>query len=196
MKKLFFIIMLGFTVNSFAYNVDDVDLYNHSNQHGVIYKAEDKRKYYTHVDFTINKKGSCGKYEIKKIKKAADLLKEKEQPFWDYKNCIVSEYTYNTSNIIDAYNNYRFDLNKRLLSMEEYKVLDNIAGYLPMNIKKGSNYLYYLGMRNNIIEWNEKNTSLSIKLPILFSGLITDFKMKKEKDSSKIVVEEIFLYDR
>ena len=47
-------------------------------------------------------------------------------------------------------------------------------------------------MRNNIIEWHDKNNRLDITIPIMFSGLIT--KMTLEKD--KVKVYEIFTYDR
>lgn len=195
MKKVYIIVtlLLIFNIKSYGYNAEDVDLYNHSNQHGVVYKAEDKRSYYKEVPFTTIKTEQCGKKEYKKVKKVSKILKEKEQKFWDYKNCMVSHYEYKSNSIIDVYNNYRFDLNKRLMNMKDYQVLDNIVSYLPMNIKQGSNYLYYLGMRNNIVEWSDKNKSLHIILPIMFSGLITNVSIK---DNSNIIVEEIFLYDR
>ena len=131
--------------------------------------------------------------QYKLIKNTAKKLKYKEQPFWVYKYCISAEYKYNTDSIIKAYNSYRFDLNKRLLENKDYKVIDNIASYLPVNLKKGSNYLYYLGMRNNIIEWSEDNDTMHITLPIMFSGIITTMSLEEDKS---ILVKEIFVYDR
>lgn len=185
--------ILFFSLNAFAYNEQDIDLYNHSNQHGVIFHAEDKRAYYDNITYDVVNSGKCSKDQYKLIKNTAKKLKEKEQPFWVYKYCISAEYKYNTDSIIKAYNSYRFDLNKRLLESKDYKVIDNIASYLPVNLKKGSNYLYYLGMRNNIIEWSEDNNIMHITLPIMFSGIITT--MSVEKDNT-ILVKEIFVYDR
>ena len=192
MKKLFVVLMLLFATNSYGYREQDIDLSNHSNQHGVIFQAVDNKKYYKEVPYNIVKEEKCNKDDYKSIKKTAQLLKEKEQPFWVYKYCKSSEFSYDTDNIIDAYNNYRFHLNKRLNNMQEYKVLDNIAAYLPINIKTGSNYLYYLGMRNNIVEWNEDNNKLTITLPIMFSGIITNFNI----ENGKVKVYEIFTYER
>lgn len=181
-----------FAYSGFAYNENDIDLYNHSNQHAVIFKAIDKRENYKNIEYQTIKLEKCGKAEYKTIKKVAKKLKEKEQPFWVYKYCKYSLYKYNTANIIDAYNNYRFDLQERLLSYKEHHIKDNIVSYLPINLQKGSNYLYYLGMRNNLIEWENDNNSLHITLPIIFNGLITN--MSVEKDS--VLVKEIYVYDR
>ncbi len=186
------ILVLMYSLTAFAYNKNDIDLYNHSNQHGVIFHAVDKKEYYDNISYDVIKVGKCGKEEYKLIKKTAKQLKEKEQPFWMYKYCQSAEYRYNTEDIIKTYNSYRFDLNKRLLSDNNYKVIDNIVSYLPINLKKGSNYLYYLGMRNNIIEWSEDNKNLQITLPIMFSGIIT----KMSIENNKVVVKEVFVYDR
>lgn len=187
------VFVLFYSLNVFAYNEQDIDLYNHSNQHGVIFHAEDKKEYYDNITYDVISSGKCSKAEYKLIKNTAKNLKDKEQPFWIYKYCISAEYKYNTDSIIKAYNSYRFDLNKRLLENKDYKVIDNIASYLPVNLKKGSNYLYYLGMRNNIIEWSEDNNIMHITLPIMFSGIITT--MSIEEDNSTLV-KEIFVYDR
>ncbi len=192
MKKLVILFIFINATMSFGYNEQDIDLSNHSNQHGVIFQALDKKEYYKEVTYSTLRESKCLSADYKTIKKTANILKEKEQPFWVYKYCKSSEYEYNTTNIKEAYNSYRFDLNKRLINMQEYKILDNIVSYLPVNIKAGSNYLYYLGMRNNIIEWHDKNNRLDITIPIMFSGLIT--KMTLEKD--KVKVYEIFTYDR
>ena len=146
------VFILFYSLSVFAYNEQDIDLYNHSNQHGVIFHAEDKRAYYDNITYDVISYGKCNKEQYKIIRNTAKKLKDKEQPFWIYKYCIRAEYKYNTESIIKAYNSYRFDLNKRLLESKDYKVIDNIVSYLPVNLKKGSNYLYYLGMRNNIIE--------------------------------------------
>lgn len=192
MKKLLLLFIFITATNSFGYNEQDIDLSNHSNQHGVIFQTLDKKEYYKNITYSTIRESKCLGADYKTIKRTANILKEKEQPFWVYKYCKSSEYEYNTTNIIEAYNSYRFDLNKRLINMKEYQILDNIVSYLPVNIKSGSNYLYYLGMRNNIIEWQDKNNELNITLPIMFSGLIT--KMTLEKD--KVKVYEIFTYDR
>lgn len=188
--NIIFILFSSFSV--YAYNEQDIDLYNHSNQHGVIFHAEDKRSYYDNVTYELLNTGQCNKEQYKLIKNTAKKLKDKEQPFWVYKYCINSEYKYNTSSIIKAYNSYRFDLNKRLLENKDYKVIDNIASYLPVNLKEGSNYLYYLGMRNNIIEWSEDNKIIHITLPIMFSGIITTMSI----EDNYVTVKEIFVYDR
>lgn len=187
------VFILFYSLSAFAYNEQDIDLYNHSNQHGVIFHAEDKKEYYDNITYDVTSSGKCNKEQYKIIKNTAKKLKDKEQPFWVYKYCISAEYKYNTNSIIKAYNSYRFDLNKRLLESKDYKVIDNIASYLPVNLKKGSNYLYYLGMRNNIIEWSEDNNIMHITLPIMFSGIITT--MSVEEDNSTLV-KEIFVYDR
>ncbi|MDE7314924.1 MAG: hypothetical protein K2N11_04400 [Mucispirillum sp.] len=187
------VFVLFYSFNVFAYNEQDIDLYNHSNQHGVIFHAEDKRAYYDNVTYAVIYSGKCKKDQYKLIRNTAKKLKEKEQPFWVYRYCISAEYKYNTDSIIKAYNSYRFDLNKRLLENKYYKVIDNIASYLPVNLKKGSNYLYYLGMRNNIIEWSEDNNTMHITLPIMFSGIITTMSVEK---NNSILVKEIFVYDR
>ena len=187
------VFILFYSLSAFAYNEQDIDLYNHSNQHGVIFHAEDKRAYYDNITYDVTSSGKCNKEQYKIIKNTAKKLKDKEQPFWVYKYCISAEYKYNTNSIIKAYNSYRFDLNKRLIEMKDYKVIDNIASYLPVNLKEGSNYLYYLGMRNNIIEWSEDNNIMHITLPIMFSGIITT--MSVEEDNSTLV-KEIFVYDR
>lgn len=187
------IFILFYSLIAFAYNEQDIDLYNHSNQHGVIFHAEDKRAYYDNITYDVISSGKCSKEQYKLIKNTAKKLKDKEQPFWVYKYCISAEYKYNTDSIIKAYNSYRFDLNKRLLENKDYKVIDNIASYLPVNLKKGSNYLYYLGMRNNIIEWSEDNNTMHITLPIMFSGIITTMSLEEDKS---ILVKEIFVYDR
>ena len=187
------VFILFYSLSAFAYNEQDIDLYNHSNQHGVIFHAEDKKEYYDNITYDVTSSGKCNKEQYKIIKNTAKKLKDKEQPFWVYKYCISAEYKYNTNSIIKAYNSYRFDLNKRLLESKDYKVIDNIASYLPVNLKKGSNYLYYLGMRNNIIEWSEDNNIMHITLPIMFSGIITT--MSVEADNSTLV-KEIFVYDR
>lgn len=192
MKKLLLLFIFITATNSFGYNEQDIDLSNHSNQHGVIFQTLDKKEYYKNITYSTIRESKCLGADYKTIKRTANILKEKEQPFWVYKYCKSSEYEYNTTNIIEAYNSYRFDLNKRLINMKEYQILDSIVSYLPVNIKSGSNYLYYLGMRNNIIEWQDKNNELNITLPIMFSGLIT--KMTLEKD--KVKVYEIFTYDR
>lgn len=187
------VFILFYSLSAFAYNEQDIDLYNHSNQHGVIFHAEDKKEYYDNITYDVTSSGKCNKEQYKIIKNTAKKLKDKEQPFWVYKYCISAEYKYNTNSIIKAYNSYRFDLNKRLIEMKDYKVIDNIASYLPVNLKEGSNYLYYLGMRNNIIEWSEDNNIMHITLPIMFSGIITT--MSVEEDNSTLV-KEIFVYDR
>ena len=172
MKKLLLLFIFITTTNSFGYNEQDIDLSNHSNQHGVIFQALDKKEYYKNITYSTIRESKCLGADYKTIKRTANILKEKEQPFWVYKYCKSSEYEYNTTNIIEAYNSYRFDLNKRLINMKEYQILDNIG--------------------NNIIEWQDKNNELNITLPIMFSGLIT--KMTLEKD--KVKVYEIFTYDR
>lgn len=187
------VFILFYSLSAFAYNEQDIDLYNHSNQHGVIFHAEDKKEYYDNITYDVTSSGKCNKEQYKIIKNTAKKLKDKEQPFWVYKYCISAEYKYNTNSIIKAYNSYRFDLNKRLIEMKDYKVIDNIASYLPVNLKEGSNYLYYLGMRNNIIEWSKGNNIMHITLPIMFSGIITT--MSVEEDNSTLV-KEIFVYDR
>lgn len=192
MKKLAAFLILITAVNAYGYSEQDIDLSNHSNQHGVIFQAVDKRQYYKNVEYKTLREGKCVRSDYKTIKKKAKLLKEKEQPFWVYKYCKSGSYEYNTQNIIEAYNNYRFDLVKRLNNMKDYKVLDNIASYLPVNIQRGSNYLYYLGMRNNIIEWSDKDNKLDITLPVLFSGIITTM----EVEDGKVKVYEIFTYER
>lgn len=189
---LSFLFLLTYSFHAFAYSQQDIDLYNHSNQHGVIFQAEDKKEYYDNVTYEVINAGVCSKAQYKVIKNTAQKLKEKEQPFWVYKYCQSAEYVYNTDSIIKAYNSYRFDLNKRLMAIENNKILDNIASYLPVNLKEGSNYLYYLGMRNNIIEWSEDSNTLYITLPIMFSGIITKMSINK----GKVTVEEIFVYDR
>lgn len=186
------VFILIYSFAAFAYNEQDIDLYNHSNNHGVIFHVEDKKEYYDNISYDVITAGKCSKREYKAIKNTAKLLKEKEQPFWVYKYCKKAEYKYQTDDIIKAYNSYRFDLNKRLLKDDDYKVIDNIVSYLPVNIKQGSNYLYYLGMRNNIIEWNEDNNILHITLPIMFSGIITSISI----EDNMTVVKEIFVYDR
>lgn len=192
MKKLVVIIILLTATNVYSYNEQDIDLSNHSNQHGAIFQAVDKRHYYKNIEYSTLREDKCVKDDYKTIKKTALLLKDKERPFWVYKYCKSSEYIYNTQDIIEAYNSYRFDLVKRLNNMKDYNVLDNIASYLPVNIQKGSNYLYYLGMRNNIIEWSDKNNQLQITLPVLFSGIITTMNV----EDNKVKVYEIFTYER
>lgn len=187
------VFILFYSISAFAYNEQDIDLYNHSNQHGVIFHAADKREYYDNVTYNVINSGKCSKEQYKLIKSTAKKLKAKEQPFWVYKYCLSASYIYHTDSILKAYNSYRFDLNKRLLEISNNQVIDNIASYLPVNLKKGSNYLYYLGMRNNIIEWSEDNKSMNITLPIMFSGIITT--MSVEKDNN-ILVKEIFVYNR
>ena len=151
------IFILFYSLIAFAYNEQDIDLYNHSNQHGVIFHAEDKRAYYDNITYDVISSGKCSKEQYKLIKNTAKKLKDKEQPFWVYKYCISAEYKYNTDSIIKA------------------------------------NYLYYLGMRNNIIEWSEDNNTMHITLPIMFSGIITTMSLEEDKS---ILVKEIFVYDR
>lgn len=192
MRKLFVMLFLMVSSVCYGYNEEDIDLSNHSNQHGAILQAVDKKENYKNITYETLRQGSCLKDDYRLIKDTSSILKSKEQPFWVYKYCKSSEYIYNTQDIIEAYNNYRFDLNKRINNMPDYKIIDNIVTYLPVNIKKGSNYLYYLGMRNNIIEWSKDNNKLMITLPIMFSGLITEM----EVHDGKVKVYEIFTYDR
>lgn len=192
MKKLLTVLVLLTATNGYCYNEQDIDLSNHSNQHGAIFQAVDKKEYYKDVPYNTIRESKCTKDDYKSIKKTAKYLKDKEQPFWVYKYCKSGEYVYNTQDIIEAYNNYRFHLNERLNNMQDYKVLDNVASYLPVNIQKGSNYLYYLGMRNNIIEWSDKNNQLTITLPVMFSGIITKITL----ENNQIKVYEIFTYER
>lgn len=192
MKKLLTVLALLTATNGYCYNEQDIDLSNHSNQHGAIFQAVNKKEYYKDVPYNTIRESKCTKDDYKSIKKTAKYLKDKEQPFWVYKYCKSGEYVYKTQDIIEAYNNYRFHLNERLNNMQDYKVLDNVASYLPVNIQKGSNYLYYLGMRNNIIEWSDKNNQLTITLPVMFSGIIT----KMTLENNQIKVYEIFTYER
>lgn len=58
------VFILFYSLSVFAYNEQDIDLYNHSNQHGVIFHAEDKRAYYDNITYDVISYGKCNKRAV------------------------------------------------------------------------------------------------------------------------------------
>lgn len=191
------LILFSFVFFNFILHAEDrneMDFYNHSNYHGALFRSIDNIDGQYNVSYqVISDIKKCGSDEYKRVKKTALELKESERPFWVYKNCYTSKYLYNSSDITEVYRLYRFQLDSRIKE-NWYNKNGSIVSYLPVNIEKDKDYVYYFGMRNKLIDFSLDNNKMTLTLPFIYSGIITDFIIDKE--NKRIEVYEIYLKDR
>lgn len=169
----------------------EIDLLNHSNDHGVIFYNIDRRSDYKLILSHKLRSNKCDKASSLILDPIVNSLRPELRHFWSFKNCIDTTYTYDTNDIELAYHNYRFDIYKIINQFEEARH-NNIAGYMPSNIQKGVDIAYFLGMRNKLITWKNDNKQLTFSLPIHHCALIAIFTQKQ----GKIEIREILLYLR
>ena len=67
MKKLLTVLVLLTATNGYCYNEQDIDLSNHSNQHGVVFQAVDKKEYYKDVPYNTIRESKCTKDDYKSM---------------------------------------------------------------------------------------------------------------------------------
>lgn len=189
---LFSFVFFNFTL--FAEDRNEMDFYNHSNDHGALFRSIDNIDSIDNVSSkVISEIKKCGREEYKRVKKTALELKESERPFWVYKNCYTSRYVFNSADIHEVYRLYRFQLASRIKE-NWYSKNGSIVSYLPVNIEKGKDYVYYFGMRNKLIDFSLDNNKMTLTLPFIYSGIITDFIIDEE--NKRIEIYEIYLKDR
>ena len=74
MKKLLLLFIFITATNSFGYNEQDIDLSNHSNQHGVIFQALDKKEYYKNITYSTIRESKCLGADYKTIKRTSPIF--------------------------------------------------------------------------------------------------------------------------
>lgn len=186
--------LLFFNFSVFADERSEMDFYNHSNYHGALFRSIDNLYNIDNISYSIvSDIKKCGKDEYNRVKKTALELKDSERPFWVFKECYTSKYVFNSTDISNVYRLYRFLLDSKI---KKYWNTENgsIVSYLPVNIEKGKDYVYYFGMRNQLINFSSSDNKMTLTLPFIYSGIITDFIIDLEK--KQITVYEIYLKDR